>query len=284
MSLRVVMVGLLLLTATALGLIAWQVSGPPRIVAGSGPMTEPVAPSPAMAAYLVAARSLPAGTLTRPEDFSVRSAQPGQVPPEAIIDAPGTRAEMRGALVKRFLENGATVQHGDVIRPRDRGFIAAVLPQGTRAASIAVDAVSGVAGLIWPGDRVDIILTQEFPPGSEHARRIVTSETIITDVRVIAVDQEITQGPPTSGNAGKLAATVTLEAANDQAEKLAVSAKLGKLSLAVRSAGDAERPVIIAPGGVSGVDVSPALAKAIGLHGPKIQVIQGDHRSEVNFK
>ena len=89
--------------------------------------------------------------------------------------------------VAKFFE-GERRNGGDVIRPRDRGFIAAVLPPGTRAAAIAVDAVSGVAGLIWPGDRVDIILTQEFPPGSENARRIVTSETIITDVRIIVTN------------------------------------------------------------------------------------------------
>ena len=58
----------------------------------------------------------------------------------------------------------------DVLRPRDRGFLAAVLAPGTRAVSIAVDPVSGVGGLIWPGDRVDVILTQEIPASRHDAQ------------------------------------------------------------------------------------------------------------------
>ena len=96
----------------------------------------------------------------------------------------------------------------DVTRSRERGFLSAVLCPGTRAVSIGVDQVSGVAGLIWPGDQVDVILTQEFTPADRG--RIVTSETILTDVRVIAVDQDIAQGAG-SGTAGKMAATVTFE-------------------------------------------------------------------------
>jgi pilus assembly protein CpaB len=286
MSLRVVMIALLLLAAVALGLIAFQVSGPPRTASVSAPPVEaPAAPaSSPMSSYLVAARTLPPGTLARPEDFTVRTVPTAMLPPDVVVDSQNVRTEMRGALVRRFLEIGSALRPADVTRPRERGFLAAVLATGTRAVSIGVDPVSGVAGLIWPGDRVDVILTQEFSPSSSDTRRIVTSETIMTDVRIIAVDQDIAQGAPASGSAGKLAATVTLEVTTDQAEKLAVSGRLGRLSLAVRSVGDDNQPIVVLPGGVSGADVSDAFAKASGVAGPKMQVIEGEHRSEVRFK
>ena len=90
------------------------------------------------------------------------------------------------------------------MRPGDHGFLAAVLKQGMRAVTVGVDAVSGTAGLIWPGDRVDVILTQsmddpKLPPG-----RRVAAETVLQDARVIAIDQVLVQGgvpdaPDTAG-------------------------------------------------------------------------------------
>jgi len=280
MSLRVVMIALLLLVASALGVIAYQIAvphtapPPPKVVEAPPPPPKPTV------SYLVAARPLSPGTLMRSEDFTVRTVPEDEVPPDAILDTPDARIEVRGGLVRKVIGTGAPLRSTDVTRSRERGFLSAVLSPGTRAVSIGVDQVSGVAGLIWPGDQVDVILTQEFTPADRG--RIVTSETILTDVRVIAVDQDIAQGAG-SGTAGKVAATVTLEVSNDQAEKLAVSGRLGRLSLAVRSIADPNRPITVT-GGVSGADVSDAFAKANGAAGPKIQVIEGDHRSEVRFK
>jgi pilus assembly protein CpaB len=282
MSLRVVMIALLLLVASALGVIAYQIAvprtttpPPPKVVEAPPP-----APKPTVS-YLVAARPLSPGTLMRSEDFTVRTVPEDEVPQDAIMDSPNARIEVRGGLVRRVITTGAPLRTADVTRSRERGFLSAVLRPGTRAVSIGVDQVSGVAGLIWPGDQVDVILTQEFAPVDKG--RIVTSETILTDVRVIAVDQDIAQGAASSGAAGKVAATVTLEVSSDQAEKLAVSGRLGRLSLAVRSLADPNQPITVT-GGVSGADVSDAFAKANGAAGPKIQVIEGDHRSEVRFK
>ena len=280
MSLRVVMIALLLLVASALGVIAYQIAVPRTTAPPPKAAEAPPAPKPTVS-YLAAARPLSPGTLMRTEDFAVRTVPDDQVPQDAILDSSNARIEVRGGLVRRVIATGAPLRAADVTRSRERGFLSAVLSPGTRAVSIGVDQVSGVAGLIWPGDQVDVILTQEFAPVDKG--RIVTSETILTDVRVIAVDQDIAQGAASSGTAGKLAATVTLEVSSDQAEKLAVSGRLGRLSLAVRSIADPNQPITVT-GGVSGADVSDAFAKANGTAGPKIQVIEGDHRSEVRFK
>ena len=119
------------------------------------------------------------------------------------------------------------------MRPGDHGFLAAVLTPGRRATSIGVDAVSGTAGLIWPGDHVDVILTQEMTdPGGTGSHK-VAAETVLKDVRVIAIDQQLVQGAAGANGEGG-SRTVTLEVTPEDVERVAIVTKLGRLSLAVR--------------------------------------------------
>jgi pilus assembly protein CpaB len=104
-----------------------------------------------------------------------------------------------------------------------------------RALTIGVDAITGTAGLIWPGDRVDLILTLVLPDAAAPPGRRVAAETALTDVRVIAIDQQLVQGA-SPGSSDQTARTVTLEVNRDQAERVSVAMRLGRLSLAVRSA------------------------------------------------
>jgi pilus assembly protein CpaB len=187
--------------------------------------------------------------LAREEDFTVRSVSPDSVPAGAIIDTPEVRIGLRGSLVRTFLDTGSLVTSQNVLRPRDRGFLASVLAPGTRAISINVDAESGISGLIWPGDYVDIVLTHSATPtvtankpssdGDTNASPPSppgVSETILRNVRIIAIDQEIMQGvPANNATAGKVAKTVSLQLAPEQVEKITVAQHLGKLSLAARA-------------------------------------------------
>ena len=98
--------------------------------------------------------------------------------------------------------NGASlpnqpVTRGALIRPGERGFLAAALAPGMRAVTVAVSATSGVAGFVFPGDRVDIVLTQEVEGGGDGAALRV-SETIIRNIRVLAVDQRIAPAQDTT--------------------------------------------------------------------------------------
>ena len=279
-SLRLAVIALMLISAVALGMIGLQIARPVAPVV----QQEASAPAPILDAYLVAARGLSAGTLARDEDFTTASAPPGQVPADAILDSPSARAGLRGALIRTYIDAGKQISLGDVLRPRDRGFLASVLQPGSRAISMGVDHVTGVAGLIWPGDRVDVILTQQLQ--KESAQHRVLSETIMANVRVIAIDQEIVQGaPPDSSAAGKPAHTATLEVSPEQAEKLTVALQLGQLALAIRAAADA--PTGASPQGVTstfGSDVSPALANSDQVLGQSMQLIEGDKRNEVTFR
>jgi pilus assembly protein CpaB len=279
MSLRLVVIGLILTTAAALGLIAYQVATPPQVAQKAAQAS---VPAPFNVLFLVAAHGLPAGTLLRDEDFMAKPIEAAKLPAGAITEAPEARSSLRGALLARYLESGTPVTSADVIRSHDRGFLASVLAPGTRAVTIGVDQVTGVAGLIWPGDSVDVILTQQFDQSQTSIAKRVLSETVLTGVRVIAVDQDIVQGGAVGSTlAGRATKTVTLQVTTDQAERLTVAQRLGQLALAVRAIGDAPPAD---PAAVYGGDVSPALGSSIPLPGSRIQVIQGDNRSEVNFK
>jgi len=256
-TLRLSIIAVLLLATAALGLIGYNNLMPKPVVqvTESTPAPPPTPPpAPVTIGYFVAAHPLPAGTLAREEDFAVRSVSPDSVPAGAIIDTPEVRIGLRGSLVRTFLDTGGLVTSQNVLRPRDRGFLASVLAPGTRAISINVDAESGISGLIWPGDYVDIVLTHSATP-TVTASPPGVSETILRNVRIIAIDQEIMQGvPANNATAGKVAKTVSLQLAPEQVEKITVAQHLGKLSLAARAV---EQQETVGSGPMFSSDVSP---------------------------
>src|SRR4051812_20835012 len=218
-ALRLSIIMVLLLATTALGLIAYNMNlpkaQPPVQVTEAAPALAPAPAAPLTAGYFVAARALPKGTLARGEDFTVRSVPPERVPSGAILETPESKAGLPGSLVRKFVEAGTPITLQDVLRPRDRGFLASVLAADSRAISIKVDEESGVSGLIRPGDHVDVVLTQVFEK-ADPARRAL-SEMLLRNVRIIAIDQELEQGGRSAGAmAGKSAQTVSLELAPDQ--------------------------------------------------------------------
>ncbi len=283
MPLRIFLSGLLLLTALGLGLIGYQVTRPPATVTVASVPNAP--PQPLTVDVLAAARSLPAGTLVKEEDFTKRAVPSADVPKGALTDTPEIRGSLRGALLRHYLDANNVLMAGDVLHPRDRGFLAAVLTPGTRAISVGVDAITGDGGLIWPGDRVDLILTQQLDDKDTPAAKRFVSETVLSDVRVVAVDQSIAQGAVAAGDntTGRLARTVTLEVTPQQAERAALADRLGKITLAIRSA-DAVAEATGRRSSVYGGDISPALADGSGPASARMRVIEGKDAHDVTFQ
>jgi pilus assembly protein CpaB len=289
MAIRIVLIALIVLAATALAVIGAQTLMPPRtVVTVAEPAVPASAPPATTTRILVAARPLPAGSLLRNEDLAVREIPGNDLDEGVLRDGAETRAELAGALVRRFLDAGSPLALGDVLRPRDRGFLAAVLMPNRRAITVGVDAVTGTAGLIWPGDRVDLLLTQTLDDRVAVLSRRVVGETVLNDVRVIAVDQQLTQGAAGANASpdGKVARTVTLEVTPEEAERVAVAAQLGRLSLTIRSMAVEAIDAPASRRSVFGGDVSPALAQTDPVERPvgaRIRIIQGDERQEVVF-
>jgi pilus assembly protein CpaB len=212
--------------------------------------------------------------LARDEDF--RSEPLDSVPSGAFLDTPDDKIRLRGSLVRKTLDTGSPVTSQDVFLRGDRGFLASVLAPDCRAISINVDQESGVARLIWPGDYVDVVLTHK----ADRADRTL-SETVLHNVRIVAIDQDIVQGGPATNEtnnakAGKMH-TVSLELAPEQVKKITAAQHLGKLSLALRAA--VERQDTADTGTMFSCNAPPEIARS-----GTVVVYSGDKVKEYSVK
>src|SRR5713101_1545671 len=226
----------------------------------------------AMDEVLVAAAALPPGTLLRAKDVNwqpTSNPESGQIlrSSGAVSNADAeldqkVRAEVYGAALRTGLATGEPFQRGGIVKPGDRDFLQVVLSPGARAIAIPVATGGASTGLLYPGDRVDIVLTQKFTDAAPLTRRSV-SETVVENLRVLVIDA--LDAKMASGNT--FGRTVTLEVMPDQAEKINVAVELGKLSLTLRSVSTTTSTP--GPGKATGIkptwagDVSPALGGAI---------------------
>ncbi|MGF6299621.1 pilus assembly protein CpaB [Paraburkholderia sp. WC7.3d] len=204
-----------------------------------------VAHQSSMVHLRAAADDLPDGLLLRDVDLVWKTMPSDQVPAGALIEeASGSDGkDLKGDLLRHAVRAGTPLGVADVILPSAPGFLAAALKPGMRAISVAVDDVSGNAGLIQPGDYVDILLTQQMR-AETGARvdpaRAVESETVAERVRVLAVGTAFRRpkddDSASSTNAPSTTArTVTIEVTPASAQTITVAAHLGTLSLALRS-------------------------------------------------
>lgn len=203
-------------------------------------MTQQKTFSDPMVQVQVTASDLPAGLLLRNEDLDWKPMAKSKVPDGALVQGSQPAQTLAGGLLRHETKAGELLRARDVISPDAPGFLAAVLKPGMRAVSVPVDNVSGNAGLIQPGDYVDMILVQESKGGnnldSQRARSVV-SETVVEKVRVIAVGSVFQQQSEVAkvGPKSAPARTVTIEVMPRAAEAVTVAARLGTLSLALRS-------------------------------------------------
>lgn len=267
MVLRIILFAFMALGLGGFGIIAWVSTRPAATAVEAAKPAEAVAqaeteaPKPSSkVAVLVAGRPVRAGTLLKPEEITAREMAQDEVPEGASLDSLPNRHALVGAMVRRPVGGGEPLVQADVMRPGDHGFLAAVLSPGMRAITIGVDAVSGTAGLIWPGDRVDVIMTQVLDDPTLPMGRRISAEAVQRNARVIAIDQQLVQGAVPGSTEGNAARTVTLEVTGDQALHVQVAARIGKLSLSVR-ASDTSESGNDAPKAIFAADVSAALSR-----------------------
>lgn len=188
---------------------------------------------------LVARKALPVGTIIDAESLTFQ-AWPKELVQGAYYTEGSPDANLQkliGTVVRNEVTAGQPVTRGSLVGPNDRGFLAAALGPGMRAVTVPVSVTSGVAGFIFPGDRVDMMLTQDVQGGGEGPP-LKVSETIIRNIRVLATDQRIDSKNADGKTEVKQAASVTLEATPRIAEKIAAAQQMGTLSLALRSIAD----------------------------------------------
>jgi pilus assembly protein CpaB len=207
--------------------------------------TGPAAPA-AGTEVLVAATPLPAGTILKPGQVRWQAWPAGAATTGYLTQASTRLDEMNGSVVRTSLEAGEPLTIARVVQPGDRGFLAAVLRPGYRAVTVNVTASTGVAGFVLPGDHVDLILSRALTGGTAGDRRFV-SETVLEDVRVLAMDQrdapaKEARDPKDPKKDIAIPQTATLEVTPKGAEIVAVTGQLGPLSLSLRSLAEPQRP------------------------------------------
>jgi pilus assembly protein CpaB len=227
MILRVALFGLMALGLLGFGVVAWVFTHP---------QGAPSASQPAVVAVIAMAHAVRAGNLLKSDDLTSKTVPKTETPEGALVDSADARRDLVGGMVRHSLSTGDALRAVDVMRPGDHGFLAAVLQSGMRAVTVGVDVVSGTAGLIWPGDRVDVVLTQAMSDASLPPGRRFAAETVLQNVRVIAIDRLLVEGADAAAPDPQGARTVTLEVTAEQAERVQVAERIGRLSLTVRSA------------------------------------------------
>lgn len=241
----VLLVGALLVAAVTAFMARSLMTGAAAPVAGAA---APVVDGPEV---LVATKALPVGTIIDPTALKYQPWPKELVENAYYVKQPGQPApdlkQVVGTVVRFAIPAGQPVTQGALVKPGDRGFLAAALGSGMRAVTVPVSAQSAVAGFVFPGDRVDLILTQTVPGGGDGPP-LKASETVLRNLRVLATDQRTDKAVDDKGNTiVNQYSTVTVEATPRIAEKIAVAQTVGSLSLSLRSiadnAGDLEEAI-----------------------------------------
>jgi pilus assembly protein CpaB len=224
----------LAIALTAGGVAAYLASGPSQKTA------EVKAPPPQMKTtdVLVAKSDIGLGQSVKPEDLQWQS-WPSSTASASFIrrdDRADAVTQLTGSIARSPMLAGEPIRDTKLVKAQGSGFMAAILPTGMRAVSTEISPETGAGGFILPNDRVDVILTRRQRNADSDGKETITSETLLTNIRVLAIDQMVEEKNGQKVVVGK---TTTLELKPRQTEILARARQSGTLSLALRSLVDA---------------------------------------------
>ena len=230
---RLILVAIAVVLAGSTGLLAraWLSSQKSAPAAAA-----PLALSNPSKTILVVRRALNRGQILTAADLIWRPWPEGGVDPAFVQVGTRTPESFAGFVVRTPMAPGEPVTDAKIVSPEGRGYLAAALQPGMRAISLPITPTTGAAGFILPGDHVDILITFVVP-GTRPVSSTSTSfehrasETVLEDIRVIAIDQKL------DSKAGEtiIAKTATLEVTPKQSQVIALAGDMGKLSLTLRS-------------------------------------------------
>lgn len=236
---------LILLLGALIVAIGTAMAARSMFAGASAPKAEAAVEAPKGPKVLVAQRALPTGTIITADAITFQPWPKELVSRAYFIDGEADMTKLLGTVVRHPVTAGEPVTQGSLVRPGDRGFLAAALGAGMRAVTIPVSAKTGVSGFVFPGDRVDLVLTQTVK--GDDGAPLKASETFLRNVRVLATDQSTESATVDGKTVVRAFKTVTLEVTPKIAEKVAVAQTIGTISLSLRSiadsAGELERAV-----------------------------------------
>jgi pilus assembly protein CpaB len=224
--------------------VALAAGGAAAFLIGGDEDKKPVAAPPPVVQLptvdvLIAKGDIGMGTAVAAADF-IWQAWPAATTGDSYVtkkDRPNAIEELSGSITRAPFTAGEPIREAKLIKANGgSGFMAAILPSGMRAVSTEISPETGAGGFILPNDRVDVILSRRKDNDSKNSSNAPTSETILTNVRVLAIDQTVEEK---NGQRVVVGKTATIELTPRQAETLAQSRQSGTLSLALRSLLDA---------------------------------------------
>ena len=226
---RIIVLGFALVAA---GGAAFLVRG--MLGGGTPAVQAKVAPPMAMSEVLVASTNLSPGQALTAEQVRWEKWPSSSVDPSFITHASEGDAEhfVKGTVVRMMILPGQPITNAAIVHGDASGFMAATLGEGMRAISIAISTDSGAGGFILPNDRVDVILTRKANGSGGRG----SAKTILSNLRVLAVDQTFSQEKDTRTVVGK---TATVEVSPEQAEVISAAGMSGSLALALRPLSEA---------------------------------------------
>lgn len=235
----------------------------------AAPEAVAAAPEPVGPKVLVAQRALPVGTIITADAIQFQMWPEELVQNAYFVDGESDISQLLGTVVRHPITAGEPVTQGSLVAPGDRGFLAAALGPGMRAVTVPVSAKTGVGGFVFPGDRVDLVLTQTVKGEGDETLR--ASETFLRNLRVLATDQSTETETVEGKTVVRAFRTVTLEVTPKIAEKVAVAQTIGTLSLSLRAIADNQSELeralasgdIELPEGVSGEQEEELLQAAM---------------------
>ncbi|MBV8888146.1 MAG: Flp pilus assembly protein CpaB [Alphaproteobacteria bacterium] len=232
-SLILILIAVLLAGSTALLARAWLNAQRPEPAEAS-----PLALPPPGKSVLVARAMIQRGQILKPEELVWQPWPEGVIDKSYVVLGTRTPESFAGWVARNPIAAGEPITEAKIVAPGNRGFLAAVLHPGMRAISVPITPTSGISGFVFPGDRVDILITHRIPgdnstPAAPNSSPIEhnAAETVLRDVRVIGIDQKL----ETKAGEAIVAHTATLEVSPKQSEIIALATEIGKLSLTLRS-------------------------------------------------
>ena len=209
------------------------------LASGSDDKPAPTAPAAQLPTVdvLIAKSEIGLGQSVKPDDLQWQT-WPSATASNSFIrrsDKPDAMKDVVGSIARAPFIAGEPIRDQKLVRADGSGFMAAILPTGMRAVSTEISPETAAGGFILPNDRVDVVLTRRVKNPDSNQPDIISSEIILTNVRVLAIDQAPKEKDGTSALVGK---TVTLELKPEQTAALAAGRQSGTLSLALRSIGD----------------------------------------------
>ncbi len=225
---RLAVLGLALITAIGAAVLVSKMSGGEQKVVVEAPKSETVK-------VLVAAKDINLGTLLTSahmvwQDWPKTALSNSLITKEST---PKATTDFKGATVRAPFVQGEPIISRKIIRPEQGGFMAAILPKGMRAISVRISVETGAGGFILPNDRVDVLLTRRVRTGGQSSREEHFTETVLKNVRILAIDQTFSDDG--KGDQVVVGKTATLELKLEQAEILSLAEAMGDISLALRS-------------------------------------------------